>query len=332
MLPQDLDGDTPLHAACRCGATKEVLLALLHANPQVIAARDYEGLNPLFRLWVRYFVSVGEQRINAVRTADDIKDVLVEAWTKSRLLLRYLYFIETTRRQRRPSSLPAAPRLPCAPESAGVLGALTRPFRAVHAAALVDCPRAVVRMAAALHPRDLLECDGGGDMPAHIAARAPVHQSHDLRVRGDSATGEDADVDEELAVRLRRDEGRAARRRPHDEPSVLDILLEAQPGAAGVRDGRGRYPLHSAAAAGKRIDEGIEALLSAFPEAVAVPDGRTSLFPFMLAATAGGSGGDTSTIYRLLRASPGVCHMAVDAPPPPSVPCRMPLRKRSRVE
>ena len=313
----------------------EVLVTLLHANPQVIAARDYEGLNPLFRLWVRYFVSAGERRINAVRTADDVKGDLIEAWMKSRLLLRSLHFVETRRRQQQgqsSDSLPAACRLPVgAAEAAGVLGALTCPFRAVHAAALVDCPRAVVRMAAALHPRELLNRDDAGDLPVHIAARAPVHQSHDLRVRGDSATGEDADVDEDLAVRLRRNEGRATRRRPHDEPSVLDILLGAQPAAAGVRDGSDQLPLHAAAVSGKRLDEGVEALLAAFPEAVSVPDGRTALYPFMLAASAP-DGGDASTVYRLLRASPGVCHMALDAAPPPSAPCGVPTRKRSRDE
>lgn len=332
---KDLDGDTPLHAACRCGATKEVLVALLQANPRVIAARDYEGLNPLFRLWVRYFVSVGERRINAIRTADDVTDVLVEAWTKSLLLLRSLHFVETRRRRLWPSSPPAAPRLPGLPDDAAGFpgGAPGRPFLAVHAAALVDCPRAVVRMAAALRPRDLLERDGDGDMPVHVAARAPVHRGHDLRVRGDSAKGEDADVDEDLAVRLRRDEVRAARRRPHGEPSVLDVLLGAEPRAAAERDGTGRYPLHSAAASGKRLDEGVGALLTAYPEAVSVPDGRTALYPFMLAASAGGErGGDASTIYRLLRASPGVCHMALDAPPPPLAPCGVPKRKRSRIE
>ena len=50
-----LHGDTPLHAACRCGAPIEVLDVLLQANPQAVLERDYEGLTPLLRLWVRYF-------------------------------------------------------------------------------------------------------------------------------------------------------------------------------------------------------------------------------------------------------------------------------------
>ena len=118
-------------------------MALLQANPRVIAARDYEGLNPLFRLWVRYFVSVGERRINAIRTADDVTDVLVEAWTKSLLLLRSLHFVETRRRRLWPSSPPAAPRLPgLADDAAGFPGgAPGRPFLAVHAAATADAKR-----------------------------------------------------------------------------------------------------------------------------------------------------------------------------------------------
>ncbi|EJK53431.1 hypothetical protein THAOC_27140, partial [Thalassiosira oceanica] len=76
---------------------------------------------------------------------------------------------------------------------------------------------------------------------------------------------------------------------------------------------------------GEATRRGLGALLTAYPEAVSVPDGRTALYPFMLAASAGGErGGDASTIYRLLRASPGVCHMALDAPPPPLAPCGVP--------
>ena len=60
---KDVDGDTPLHAACRCAAPMDVLVTLLQANPITVTWKDYEGLNPLMRLWVRYFVLVGEQII-----------------------------------------------------------------------------------------------------------------------------------------------------------------------------------------------------------------------------------------------------------------------------
>ena len=76
-LPQqssmrDLDGDTPLHAACRCGASVNVLNVLLQAYPEAVHVRDFEGLNPLLRLWVRYFVILGEEVINSVNSLADL--------------------------------------------------------------------------------------------------------------------------------------------------------------------------------------------------------------------------------------------------------------------
>jgi hypothetical protein len=47
-------------------------------------------------------------------------------------------------------------------------------FRAVHAAAAVDCPRAVLKIAAAVYPRQLDEKDENGMTPLMIAAQAPI--------------------------------------------------------------------------------------------------------------------------------------------------------------
>lgn len=88
---KDLDGDTPLHTACRCGAPIDVLETLLRANPGVVHERDFEGLTPLLRLWVRYFVILGERVINNVSDLTDIRGDLAEAWYKTELLLRASY-------------------------------------------------------------------------------------------------------------------------------------------------------------------------------------------------------------------------------------------------
>ena len=61
---RDVDGDTPLHAACRCGAPIEVLDVLLRANPAAVNERDYEGLTPLLRLWVRPLLARPGRRWN----------------------------------------------------------------------------------------------------------------------------------------------------------------------------------------------------------------------------------------------------------------------------
>jgi len=92
---KDVDGDTPLHAACRCGAPIEVLALMLEANPSVVWERDYEGLTPLLRLWVRYFVILGEEVISGVEGKEDLVGDLGEAWEKTILLLRISYYEST---------------------------------------------------------------------------------------------------------------------------------------------------------------------------------------------------------------------------------------------
>jgi ankyrin repeat protein len=112
---RDVDGDTPLHAACRCGASMEVLELLLWRADRTAAAavwvRDYEGLTPLLRLWVRYFVILGlhnnnddncsdsdnnnddsDTIVNRIHTVADIQGELLEVWNKTELLLRYAHY------------------------------------------------------------------------------------------------------------------------------------------------------------------------------------------------------------------------------------------------
>jgi hypothetical protein len=89
---KDVDGDTSLHAACRCGAPIQVIEILLNANPSLVQVRDYEGLTPLLRLWVRYFVTLGDDTIDGVSSRDDVKGELAEAWSKTELLLRASYY------------------------------------------------------------------------------------------------------------------------------------------------------------------------------------------------------------------------------------------------
>ena len=90
----------------------------------------------------------------------------------------------------------------------------------------------------------------------------------------------------------------------YKEPSLIDVLLSGEPKAAAVRDPQGQLPLHVAIMRGKTLEEGVEALVEAYPEALTMPDNRTQLFPFMLAASVGRGRGDASTIYALLRAAP----------------------------
>mmetsp|Transcript_3668 Transcript_3668/g.7739 ORF Transcript_3668/g.7739 Transcript_3668/m.7739 type:complete len:753 (+) Transcript_3668:130-2388(+) len=295
---RDVDGDTALHAACRCAAPMSVLLTLLRCNPITVLWRDYEGLNPIMRLWVRYFVICGEQVINGISQPSDLTTELQEAWRKSVLLLQFMVIMHG--------------------RESGDLNSHQRPFRVAHAVSSVDCPRCVVLIATVLFPQDLLTRDEHGRLPIHIAASAPVYAVHDLR--GEGYTFEDAihdDIDHEMVHQ----EGHSydnqwyeklkQKNSDYREPSVIDILLAKCPAAASQRDFQGQLPLHTAVMRGKTLDEGVSGLVQAYPDALTMPDKNTNLYPFMLAASVGRGRGDCTTIFELLRGAPDLVNMAL---------------------
>ncbi|KAL7546258.1 hypothetical protein ACHAWF_009592 [Thalassiosira exigua] len=281
---KDVDGDTPLHAACRCGAPMDVLVTLLQANPLPVTWKDYEVLNPMSRLWVRYFILVGEQVINNIKEPSDLTGDLVEAWQKSLLLLQVMNAMENRNPQQH-----------------------QRPLRILHAASALDIPRCIVRIAMALFPQDLMSRDETNRLPLQIAAAAPVYIAHDLT--GEGYNLDDVVYDEETDGPVHRPSKKKSK---YKEPSVIDILLSREPTAASERDPQGQLPLHVAIMRGKTLEEGVQALVDAYPEALIMPDNQTNLYPFMLAASVGRGRGDSSTIFALLRAAPELIHMALD--------------------
>jgi len=272
---RDVDGDTPLHAACRCGAPIEVIEVLLRANPSCVNIRDYEGLTPLLRLWVRYFVILGDDAISAVNSAADLSGELLEAWNKTELLLKCAHHGSLENR---------------------------KIFRTVHAAAAVDCPRPIVRIAAKVYPHQLDERDEEGRTPLMIAAAAVIFKVRDLSDEGytleDVIHGDGENTEIDLSAHDQENTGQ--------HPSVIEILLQANMHGASqgacLPDPSGRLPLHIALETGKRLDQGIRVLLEAFPESVTVADRSSRLFPFMVAAT--GEKGDLSSTFELLRLNP----------------------------
>jgi ankyrin repeat protein len=275
---QDVDGDMPLHAACRCGAPMEVLEVLLRANPDAVNERDYEGLTPLLRLWVRYFVILGDDVIDAVKGPADLTGELGEAWNKTELLLRCAYFLENKE---------------------------GTSFRAVHAAAAIDCPRAVVKIATILHAHQVEELDEKQMTPLLIAAMTPIFKIRDLsddgylledRIHGDEKLESDYDENHSDGDSM--------------QPSVIEILVSASSDPACVPDSTGRLPLHLAIASGKLWAHGVKAILGANPDALMVQDSKTKLYPFLLAAETPNS--ETNTIYELLRSNPSLIQCALE--------------------
>ncbi|KAL3804388.1 hypothetical protein HJC23_011316 [Cyclotella cryptica] len=302
---KDVDGDTPLHAACRCAAPIDVLATLLQTNPDIVMWHDYEGLNPLLRLWVRYYVILGEPAISSITTASDLTAELVEAWQKSLLLLRVMNEVH-----KKTVSGRGASRHPEGPV----------PFRAVHAASAVECPRCVLRIATILYPDQLMIPDEDGCLPLHIAAKAPVYRVHDLGGEGfsiDDAVFDDYEVNRrhsaiqlgEVIYSHKKDDDVCEN--PLNEPSVIDILLGVARSAARVPDPNGRLPLHAAIGSGKAFDQGVRGLVNAHPEALFIPDVETKLYPFMLAATAGADKKSCSTIFELMKLTPELVKMGL---------------------
>jgi ankyrin repeat protein len=273
---RDVDGDTPLHTACRCGAPIEVLEVLLRANPSAVHERDYEGLTPILRLWVRYTVILGDDAIESVNCAADLQGELLEAWKKTELLLHCAH-------QGTPEKEPS------------------RSFWVVHAASAVDCPRVVLKIAARVFYRQLDEKDEFGRTPLLIAAQAPIYKVRDLSDKG--FTPEDVIYEDETnAWGEMNDESQDTA----GQPSVIEILLRANQDAASssacVPDPLGRLPVHVALTAGKQWKDGIKQLIEVYAEALNTPDATSKLYPFMLAAE--GWRGDISTTYDLLRRNP----------------------------
>jgi Ankyrin repeats (3 copies) len=237
---RDVDGDTALHAACRCGAPIEVLQLLLQAHPAAVHERDYEGLTPLLRLWVRYFVILGQHVIENIENhaADllfkDEKDntistvsppgggghLLNEAWSKTKLLLYCAHH----------GSL-------LCNEQGQDDEDINRTI--LHAAAAVDCPRPVVRIAAAVHAPSLGERDANGLVPLHIACLAPIFKVRDLSDDGYTLEDQIHDYDNDnnnndSNYNNNNCENERASILTHSEPlqqqqqpSVIEILLQA---------------------------------------------------------------------------------------------------------
>ena len=328
---RDLDGDTPLHTACRCGAPLEVLECLLQAYPDAVHHRDNEGLTPLLRLWVRYHVILGERAIDEVQSAADLTGELGEAWQKTEALLRCAYYCSgsaggsghngcsaSLSRSLSHASLTgpsSAPELPNNSDNNDV------PHRILHAAGQFDCPRAVVKIACLLYPHQLEEMDDEGRTPLMLAAQAPVFKLRDLSDEGftlleDVVYGNETSDEPTSSSSL--SESHNNRNNDNDQeefgaagsahPSVIEIVLQAslEHGyfSALWPDKHGQLPLHAALQSGKKWNEGVKELVEAYPEALGVQHPPTKLFPFLLAAE--DDPDNLDTVYHLLRHSPSL--------------------------
>jgi ankyrin repeat protein len=257
---KDVDHDTPLHSACRCGAPLAVLRLLMLVYPEAVHQRDYEGLTPLLRLWVRECVLLGDDTIQGVQGPEGLTGELGDAWKKTMMLLycAYVGSIKPLEEQHQQLQGAAAP----------VATSRNVSFWPMHAMAAIDCPRRVVKIAATkIHRDQLLQKDENGMTPLLIACKAPIYKFQDIAYDG-------ADLEDKLEDHLyNSDEGNNnddANMISADErestftlPSVIEILLQAEPAAARIADPSGKLPLQLAMESGRTAAQGVEALQAA---------------------------------------------------------------------
>jgi ankyrin repeat protein len=236
---RDVDLDTPLHSACRCGASLGVLRLLMLVYPDAVNQRDYEGLTPLLRLWVREYFLLGDDVINGVTGPESLTGELGEAWKKTTLLLFCAYV----------GSLK--------PLEGVVTSTASKVFRPMHAFAAIDCPRRVVKIATKVYRDQLLVQDENGMTPLLIACQAPIYKFQDISDDG-------ADLEDMLEEHLYAGEEDTEMACKEDSknalPSVINILVKAEPSASKIPDPSGKLPLQHAIDSGKSSKEGVRAL------------------------------------------------------------------------
>jgi ankyrin repeat protein len=323
---RDVDGDTPLHAACRCGAPIEVLELLLRAHPGAVNVRDFEGLTPLLRLWVRYFVILGADTIESVKQTTDLSGELLEAWNKTELLLRCAHYGHIN------TPPPLYYGYASGEHSLGTSPTqLSKSFlehssmrmhqSILHAAAAVDCPRAILKIATQVYSHQLEARDNLGRTPLMIAASAPIFKVRDLSddgytledfIHGEESSQEDENdhsYNDNYNQRAWSDEEEDTKNNgAQQHASVIEILLQANASTqfhqgAALFDPSGRLALHMALESGKPWHKNIKKLVKAHPESVAISDGASKLPPFVLASLSDSPNAVNNT-FELLRINP----------------------------
>jgi hypothetical protein len=158
---------------------------------------------------------------------------------------------------------------------------------AVVALGSLGCPNEVLEYVLQNYPEQVSLPDALGRLPLHIVV-GPAQWSH-----------------------------RSRRKYKPREQQVIVRLLEMHPPGARTLDPTepaGRYPLHTALTCRHQWETGVKELFEGAPEAIALPDPVTGVYPFQLASIPIRSTAvDIDTIYHLLRSQPVVLEEAAAA-------------------
>mmetsp|Transcript_25332 Transcript_25332/g.31219 ORF Transcript_25332/g.31219 Transcript_25332/m.31219 type:complete len:411 (+) Transcript_25332:28-1260(+) len=253
----------PLHYACESGSVETALILLQYAQTSTSSSissqlhyyttyLDINERTPLERAWIAYLCSTSSPKSE---DDDEFNEKLsslefLELWKKTELILYAASIRNVKDFLSRHNS--------------------TNEWYVMHEIAKSGgsdkcwCPSIVIWFALKIgFAFQLDKCDKNGDLPLHVAAKSPTHKI--LYIPSSST-------------------------KPHCfrciNKSVLEILVDANPGASKIKNKFSAIPLHLAIKNGKKRKDGIDALLKAYPNSVNVIDIEYNLFPFLLVAAA----------------------------------------------
>ena len=285
---QNQDGNTPLHLAILFGASAGMIQIMLATGTKAACIKNNAGLTPL-ALALAYGTPIATLRLilKACPEAVDVRDnnetsTIQFAWdlmiagAKVEESVTESSFQEHNQTDQSASNINT---LALCARSSGLVGDSRlwmgkidlllraafhgvaenrsipnkRKWRAVHAACNGGtCPFDVLAFSLQILPGETKVFNEAGSLPLHIASSAPPYETT---------------VPPELAP------GRP-----------IHLLLNRSPEGAMKVNKKGRLPLHLALESGKTLDNGVEALVEAFPESVRMRDPVTLLYPFQMAA------------------------------------------------
>lgn len=159
-----------------------------------------------------------------------------------------------------------------------------RKFRLVHSSVSLagyGCPTEMIRLAMSVYPHQVHEMDEDGNLPIHLAATASSFLPP-------TASGDSGNCNDEESSFLSFLSTLSGRRDSHPFDRVIRMLLRSYPEAAKIPHGQtGRLPLILAIDAGQRtMDDGIRALLEAYPAALESRSFDHRMYPTILSLLA----------------------------------------------
>lgn len=258
---------SPLHLACRHGASTTIIREILTANPSMVSVPNVHRIHPAKMLW--HYFSRDPENERFLYKAFSSQEDMVKATTGD-----YKTIIDLMDRLK----LLIQAGKPKHNKSTNENSLLVHDILKSSTKEIGDLSK-FLSLAVLLFPDQVHRViDEFGNLPLHRAvSNLPTTISHhDKLIRSlslptftSTTTTEITDLDSVYFSK--------------EDP--VDVLLQSFPIAARISNHQGSFPLHVALVKGRRTwRTGVASIVLAAPEVLMIPDVETNLFPFALAA------------------------------------------------